>query len=223
MAHLNESSSLGELLAEQVAYYEADAQSFEAEDAAYTAETRHRLVDELRPRGEIVELACGTGHWTLELIRYADSITAVDASPTALRINRARVRDDRVRYVAADLFAWKPDRLYDTVFFGFWLSHVPPARFDAFWSMVGSCVGTTGTVMFVDEDDRSTLDTVESRFVREGTPCVRRVRQDGSEYEIVKVFWSVQELHNRLRDLGWEMNVRPIHDMFMVGSGRRTG
>jgi hypothetical protein len=30
-----------------------------------------------------------------------------------------------------------PDRRYDVVFFGFWLSHVPLERFDAFWSMVG--------------------------------------------------------------------------------------
>ena len=210
-------------MASQAAYYEVDAQFYEAGDAAYSAETRRRLVDELSPHGDILELACGTGHWTAELVRHAESITAVDASPTALEINRARVGDGRVRYVTADLFAWEPDRRYETVFFGFWLSHVPPARFDAFWDMVGSCVATTGTVMFVDEDDRSTLDTVESRFLREGTPCVRRLLRDGSTHDIVKVFWSVQELHDRLRDLGWEMNVRPLHDMFLVGSGRRTG
>lgn len=223
MAHLNESSGLDRLLAEQVAYYEADARTYEAEDTLDKAEIRRRLIDELRPHGDVLELACGTGHWTRELIRHAESITAVDASATALTINRARVRDDRVHYVAADLFTWKPDRLYDTVFFGFWLSHVPPSRFDSFWRMVGSCVGMTGTVMFVDEDDRSTLDAVESRFDREGTPCVRRPLRDGSEYEIVKVFWNTEELENRLRDLGWEMNVRPVHDMFLVGSGQRVG
>jgi hypothetical protein len=29
--------------------------------------------------------------------------------------------------------AWRPDRRYDVVFFGFWLSHVPLERFAAFW------------------------------------------------------------------------------------------
>jgi hypothetical protein len=33
-----------------------------------------------------------------------------------------------VRFVQADLFAWKPDRRYDVAFFGFWLSHVPCDR-----------------------------------------------------------------------------------------------
>jgi trans-aconitate methyltransferase len=50
----------------------------------------------------------------------------MDASAAVLAINRSKVGDPRVRYVEADLFAWRPDELYDTVFFAFWLSHVPP-------------------------------------------------------------------------------------------------
>jgi hypothetical protein len=33
-----------------------------------------------------------------------------------------------VRFICADLFAWSPERRYDVVFFGFWLSHVPLER-----------------------------------------------------------------------------------------------
>jgi hypothetical protein len=40
--------------------------------------------------------------------------------------------NERVRFVAADLFTWTPDRRYDVVFFGFWLSHVPAERFASF-------------------------------------------------------------------------------------------
>ena len=63
-------------------------------------------------------------------------MTAVDASPEVLGINRARLREARreisVRYVEADLFDWRPDAAYDAVFFEFWLSHVPPERFERF-------------------------------------------------------------------------------------------
>src|SRR6266511_3494592 len=31
------------------------------------------------------------------------------------------------RFIRADIFEWVPDRRYDVVFFGFWLSHVPPS------------------------------------------------------------------------------------------------
>lgn len=46
-----------------------------------------------------------------------------------LAINRAFNGDARVEYVEADLFEYVPNTLYDLVFAGFWLSHVPEARF----------------------------------------------------------------------------------------------
>src|SRR5262245_25176768 len=91
------------------------------------------VVDELRPTGAVLELACGSGVFTERLARHADTVTAVDASGAMLARNRSEVARPNVRYVQADLFDWRPDRTYDLVFFGFWLSHVPPARFDAFW------------------------------------------------------------------------------------------
>ncbi len=71
-------------------------------------------------------------------------VTAVDASPEVIAINRGRVAVDNVRYVQADLFAFEPQARYDCVFMSFWLSHVPHARFAAFWSMVGDALAPGG-------------------------------------------------------------------------------
>src|SRR5918998_3475950 len=48
-------------------------------------------LDDLRPEGDVLELAPGTGIWTERLARTARTITAVDASPEMLAINRAKV------------------------------------------------------------------------------------------------------------------------------------
>jgi trans-aconitate methyltransferase len=88
------------------------------------------------PTGSVLELACGPGTWTAQLLHHAADVTAVDASPEMLAIASARVGGERVRFVPADLFRWQPDRRYDVVFFGFWLSHVPAERFASFWSVV---------------------------------------------------------------------------------------
>ena len=64
----------------------------------------------------MLELACGPGVWTGQLLRHATEVTAIDASPEMLAIAAARVGDERVRFIQADLFAWKPDRRYDVVF-----------------------------------------------------------------------------------------------------------
>lgn len=88
----------------------------------------------------MLEIACGPGFWTSRLLRHAASVAALDAAPEMLAIASARINDERARFIQADVFSWRPDRRYDAVFFGFWLSHVPPERFDSFWSLARDCL-----------------------------------------------------------------------------------
>ncbi len=98
-----------------------------------------------------LELACGTGMWTEALARRTGDLTAIDASPEALEIARRRCPAS-VRFVCADILRWVPDRRYQLIFFGFWLSHVPPPRVAGFFSMLRRALTASGQVIFVDED-----------------------------------------------------------------------
>src|SRR5262245_53950963 len=143
------------LLAEQLAYYRAGAGEYDRPYTEY-AELRRLLtsVDELPVGGHVLELACGTGQWTALLAARAKTVTAVDAAPEALALARARTTDSTartVRFVEADLFSWRPPRRYDTVFFAFWLSHVPPRRLPAFWDSVAGALAPGGRAVFVDD------------------------------------------------------------------------
>src|SRR5215472_5906145 len=44
-----------------------------------------------------------------------------------------------------------PRRRYQAVLFAFWLSHVPPVRFKAFWELVAACLAPDGMAAFVDD------------------------------------------------------------------------
>src|SRR5262249_10235673 len=101
------------------------------------------------PRGDVLELAAGTGIWTRHLGRYANHVTAVDAVAEMLELNRART-GDAADYVLADVFEWEPQREFDVCFFGFWHSHVPSLRFEAFWQLVGRVLTPEGRVFLVD-------------------------------------------------------------------------
>jgi demethylmenaquinone methyltransferase/2-methoxy-6-polyprenyl-1,4-benzoquinol methylase len=214
-----------DLLASQIAYYDERAPDYA--DLSRPADRKVRglppdalgraLLDGFRPSGEVLELACGTGIYTRELVRHARSVTAVDASPRMLEINAERVADAKVSYVLADLFEWAPDRTYDAVFFGFWLSHVPPSAFDAFWTLVRNCLKPDGRVAFIDEDDR--FGVHEPTRAVDGTPVAVRKLADGREFEIVKVFWRPDDLERRLHALGWDITVRPVGDTFLFGHG----
>ena len=99
---------------------------------------------------EVLELACGTGLWTQRLADGNRHVTAVDASPETIAINRERVGSANVEYHVADIFSWVPPTTYDVVFFSFWLSHVPPARFEEFWALVRAALKPGGQAFFID-------------------------------------------------------------------------
>jgi SAM-dependent methyltransferase len=150
------------LLSEQLAYYRALAADYlnQGLDLPGGDEITEAL-DAFQPTGNVLELACGPGVWTSQLLRYAADVTAVDASPEMLAIATARVGRERVRFIQADLFIWKPGRRYDVVFIGFWLSHVPAERFESFWSLVADCLKPEGRVFFADDAYRTPDELVE--------------------------------------------------------------
>jgi trans-aconitate methyltransferase len=97
-------------------------------------------------------IASGTGAWTTQLLQRASSVAALDAAPEMHAQAAAWVNDDpRVRFLQADVFSWTPDHAYDVVFFANWLSHVPLARFETFWSTVRGALRPSGRVFFIDE------------------------------------------------------------------------
>ena len=56
----------------------------------------------------------------------------------------------RVAYVVADVFSWASLKPFGAVVFAFWLSHVPPGRFEAFWSTLRGCLVPGGRAVFLD-------------------------------------------------------------------------
>jgi SAM-dependent methyltransferase len=228
------SDSLDVLLQEQLRYYRARAAEY---DQWFFRQGRYdrgpelnaqwfREIEEVRaalsafrPSGRMLELACGTGLWTEQLVRYAEHITAVDASPEMLALNRARVGNAPVHYVNADLFAWRPDTRYDVVFFGFWLSHVPPERFIAFWDLVCSCLEPSGRFFFVDSLYNETSTARDHHLEDLEALTVTRRLNDGRKFRIVKRFYQADELGSRLSALGWRATVRSTANYFLYGSG----
>ncbi len=135
-----------DLLTEQRAFYRARAPEYDewwqrrgrydrgeemaAEwDQARSSRWTIAALEAFGATGDVLELAGGTGWWTQRLSRTAGRLAVVDASFETLELNRQRVGRPDVDYVIADLFSWAPDRVFDVVFFSFWLSHVPRSRF----------------------------------------------------------------------------------------------
>ncbi|MBR7833233.1 class I SAM-dependent methyltransferase [Actinospica durhamensis] len=207
------------LIQEQIAYYQARAGEY---DLLYEQRDDWRellpVLERMPIHGDVLELACGTGAWTARLAERARSVTALDASPEALALARERVPHDAVSFTEADLFAWRPERRYDTVFFGFWLSHVPPARFAAFWDTVAQAVAPGGAVVFFDTGRGEAAS--EQVLADASVPSVSRRLEDGREYRVVKVFRDEQDIRDSLTALGWSAEVSPVGDTLLAGLAR---
>ncbi|MFI7407653.1 class I SAM-dependent methyltransferase [Streptomyces sp. NPDC049627] len=197
------------LLAEQMAYYRAGASEYDRPYAELEELQRLlTLVDDLPIGGDVLELACGTGQWTPKLAARSGSVTAVDASAEMLAIARARTPFRNVRFLQADLFEWRPSRRFDTVFFAFWLSHVPPTRWSDFWNTVAAMLTPGGKAIFIDDGPAAAAS--EEGVTDRPVPTVLRQLDDGSKYRIVKVFHDARTLADGLTALGWAVRVRAM-------------
>lgn len=226
------SESDAALLGEQAAYYRARADEYDEwwqragrYDHGPAATSRwwqevaevQQALDDLKLSGDLLELACGTGWWTERLAGLTCRLKCIDASAETIAINRARLEKAGLSlpaYEVADLFTWQPSETFDAAFFSFWLSHVPPARFDDFWSVVAKALKPNGRVFFVDSAREKTVTLTGT-----STPLAIQERQlnDGRTYRVVKMFYDPFDLGNRLRSLGWRCEIRRTNSYFIYG------
>jgi demethylmenaquinone methyltransferase/2-methoxy-6-polyprenyl-1,4-benzoquinol methylase len=196
---------------------EANAQWFREQEEVYAALAGLHLT------GHVLELACGTGNWTSLLARTAKRVTALDGSAEMLEINRRRVRSASVEYLQSDLFQWQPERTYDAVFFGFWISHVPPEQLDAFLDKVHQALRPAGVVFFVDSR-RDPLTTTSDQPLppEEETRYVRRLN-DGREFPIIKRYYEPAALRAQFEQHSLAVEVRETERFFIYGWGSPRG
>lgn len=237
------SAAYDDVLREQISYYRARAGEYDEwflRQGRYDrgAETNARWHAEAaqvgawlgafltahKTHGSALELAAGTGLWTQRLAPHFDHITAVDASPEALAINRERLGAlaGRVTFEVADLFTWRPTRRYDLVFFSFWLSHVPPERFARFWALIRESLAPGGAAFLIDSRYDPTSTARDHQLEGEAATLVTRRLNDGAEYRIVKVFYTPERLRADLAALGWRAEISATPTYFLAGHAAPT-
>ncbi len=209
------------LIAGQIAYYRARAGEFDGGHHHPTPELA-RSLSAFKPHGRVLEIACGTGIWTAEILRHpVDALLCIDSAPEMLAIHESRIDDARVRRECRDLFRWEPEEVFDAVVFGFWLSHVPPSRFADFWAVLQRALTPHGRVYFVDDDHRA--ESTEQLVEGSSVPMVLRTLADNSVHVAIKSFHEPGALAAQLSGLGWRADVRSVGDRFLWGIAQPTG
>jgi len=190
-------------------------------------------LNEVRP-ARVLELASGTGEFTGRLVAAGAHVTALDASPEVHELSAQKLgaRATAVEYVTGDLFEWRPpaETTYDAVVFGFWISHVPRGRWDAFWTFVHDVLAPRGRVWFCDNAppeqwwQKQVLSPPSDPSILEGdgridrsTDIHERVLPDGRTFKLVKRFYEPDELERDLGGRGFDARVYTTDWAFMIG------
>lgn len=228
--------SLDEILKQQQDYYRARASEYD--DWFYrrgrydygeemnnqwkreVEQVRQHLLS-LDPVETVLELACGTGIWTEQLVKLGKHITALDASEEVIAINKQKLPHAKIDYQVVDLFEWQPEKTYDLVFFGFWLSHVPPKLLNKFIEKVSDAIRPGGKVYIVDSRPHSTSGAKVNPTRHEDIYAVRTL-DDGREFKIVKMYYDPYVIQNTFIHYAVDATVRHTDTYFLYGDGLKS-
>ena len=219
--------------AEMVAYYEARAGEYDdwylrrgryahgpIHDAAWNAEldAAGRWLDALPIRGEIVELAAGTGWWS-PLLASKGELWLYDAAEAPLERARERLLAHGLRAHIHLRDAWaEPDRAVDAVVLGFWLSHVERDRTAAFLALARRWLKPGGNLAIIDSLPDPQSGAADHDPVV-GDRATRRL-EDGREFTIVKVHRDASELQAALEMAGFaDVKVETTGRFFLLATG----
>jgi demethylmenaquinone methyltransferase/2-methoxy-6-polyprenyl-1,4-benzoquinol methylase len=120
--------------------------------------------------------------------------------------------------------AWEePDRQVDSVFTGFWLSHVRRDRLPQFLAIAKRWLKPGGLFAFIDSRPDPESGARDHPQVDEDEVALRRLA-DGREFHIPKVFYEPETLEAALRGAGFgEVEVRTTERFFLMGRATAAG
>ncbi len=157
----------------------------------------------------VLELACGTGHWTSYAAAVARSVTATDIAPAMLACARDKLHMHRnVTVVATD--AYRLDEVVGDFTAGLamqWFSHIPKAHVPGFLSHWHTRLGP-GAVVFLGDNQWRADDSDPLIIIRDDpNPYEIRTLPDGHQYTIIKNYYSADELRTMLAPAAEDLRI----------------
>jgi demethylmenaquinone methyltransferase/2-methoxy-6-polyprenyl-1,4-benzoquinol methylase len=209
-------------MGELVDYYQRRAREYEAIYAKPERQTDLAVLKNLLPERlagrRVLEVACGTGYWTVLVARTAASIVAVDAAAEPMRIAMSKNYGERnVRFELADAYALSPALgKFDAALAVFWWSHVPLSRIGEFLASLHARLEPGARVLLMDNSYVEGSSTPVSERDAEGNTYQLRPLADGSTNRVLKNFPTESELRAALAPHARDFSYRALEYYWLV-------
>lgn len=194
----------------------------EYDEALYDAGLEDELdlleeaVAELFEDHAVLELACGTGHWTETLAYVAKSVTATDINPDMLAVAGERgLGNVHFELLDARAIPEAPGR-YSACFMGFYWSHIRREDQDKTLKMLRKHLGKDTLLVLIDDVfvEGETMPIAKTDL--EGNTSLIIPGPSGERHEILKNFPTDSYLKKRFADHAREIRVKRTEHYWML-------
>lgn len=194
--------------------YDQDYVTAEQQD---DLEELHERVSDVLTDHRVLELACGTGHWTEHFAESAASVLATDINPEMLEQAKAKgLPADKVQFRLMDAFEIDADGDFTACFAGFWWSHVKRQEQAGVLAMLRKKLGKDGLVVLVDDCHVESDSTTIARTDLDGNTYQLRTLPNGKRCEVLKNYPTDSALRKRFAELFKEIRIVRLENFWML-------
>jgi 2-polyprenyl-3-methyl-5-hydroxy-6-metoxy-1,4-benzoquinol methylase len=148
-----------------------------------------RIIQDFADSRRLLEVATGTGFWTLRAAETAAAICATDLADEPLAIARLRPYSGAVTFALCDAFALDTVQgSFDAGLACFWLSHLTRSDMERFAAHLASRLEPGSPVLFADNRYVDGNSSPIARTDAHGNTYQRRTLHNGETFEVLKNF-----------------------------------
>jgi SAM-dependent methyltransferase len=192
-------------------------QDYATEEQQDDLEELHDRVVDILSDHRVLELACGTGHWTEQYAEFTESVLATDINPEMLEQAKAKgLPSDKVQFRLMDAFEPDVEGDFTACFAGFWWSHVKRQEQESFLAMLRKKLGSEALLVLVDDCHVENDNTVIARTDLEGNTFQLRTLPNGERYEVLKNYPTDSALRKRFAESVKQIRIVRLENFWML-------
>jgi DNA-binding transcriptional MerR regulator len=157
-------------------------------------------------KGNIIDIACGSGYWLKDYYSKCSNFTFLDQSPGMLKLCKLRADaygiTDRAEFVQCDVLKrrWEGEASFDSAVIGFLLGHFTKIQEDIFFDILRRILKPGSEFLIIDNT------WTEKRAKKQNKEdIVQRQLKDGRNFKIYKRYFDKDDLPKLLKHYNYKV------------------